>query len=934
MPARDSLVLAGYDDHGEVVIPPLAIERSKNGSFTPIVEREANAVKKLGLRHLLLIVYACLGLIAMGLLGVGALQALERHREVGWLAEMEQASASILEASSLVAQERGLTAMALGNHDQPSPQTLEEIQRLRREGDKRYSQALDITQLMVTRLPKHPAVHSSSHLLEDRALLERDRQFVDQALRTRAPAISVQQWYATVTNYIDTMNEVRRDLYFHGGLMEQQYFGLLKLNECLFIISENVGRERAIVAGALAQDRRLTAEEREILKITRYAVTERLRQLDWLLDNGGEAHLSAAREDIRQELQGRFLKVRATLYAAMDARAPSPIRAEEWFAEATRAIAAVNKMSAVLKASSAKAIATTQQQQRQREIWLALLTLGILVLLAAAACLIFRRFLLPLNRLKAASETIARGDLSHKIDHQTEDELGELARILDHMRIQLQKLLERSEVRYHSIVSNISDAIVTFDSAGKVETFNRAAEQTFGFQEGEVLGNDFQLLIPEASDLRLHLATPHDHAIYEVAGRRKDGTSFPAELSFSWLIQDDVGYCVAIIRDISERQRARMELFDALRRSELILNATEEGILGLDLENRVSFINSAAASMLGWSPEEIRGQVLSSVVFRSGLGDCPFPDRACPYVRNGCSYPWQDCLIVSVQEAPQAHADDTETFWRKDGTAFPVEFLSKPLNNHHGAYIGSVLVFRDLTLRRQNDLLKDQFFVNMSHELRTPLSSIIGFTDDALDGLAGSLTPTQRHFFSNIQNSGQHLLKLINEILDLAKLRSGKNTLVLSDFSLQQVLEQVETTFEPLIAKKGQVIDFPDVRHLPLLRADRGKVYQIFTNLVSNAHKFTPPHGVIKIAATIEHGMMRLNVSDNGMGIPAESLPLIFGEFRAVDMMRKPRNQGTGLGLAITKCLVEMHDGRISLSSEVDRGTTFTFTLPVAKELT
>jgi signal transduction histidine kinase len=218
----------------------------------------------------------------------------------------------------------------------------------------------------------------------------------------------------------------------------------------------------------------------------------------------------------------------------------------------------------------------------------------------------------------------------------------------------------------------------------------------------------------------------------------------------------------------------------------------------------------------------------------------------------------------------------------------------------------------------------------MSHELRTPLNAIIGFAEDAADGLAGELTPRQSRYVSNILNAGRHLLTVINDILDLAKLQSGKATVEARPLPLSEVLDELADTMQPLVARRHQTLEIADTTRLPDVLADRAKLYQVLLNLVSNAHKFTPEGGHIRIEAERQGHHVAVRVIDDGIGIGVDSLPHLFEEFRQVEQYRKPQTPGTGLGLSITKRLVELHGGTISVTSKPGQGSTFEFTLPLA----
>jgi signal transduction histidine kinase len=236
----------------------------------------------------------------------------------------------------------------------------------------------------------------------------------------------------------------------------------------------------------------------------------------------------------------------------------------------------------------------------------------------------------------------------------------------------------------------------------------------------------------------------------------------------------------------------------------------------------------------------------------------------------------------------------------------------------------------DLANRQLHEMdhLKSQFFANMSHELRTPLNSIIGFTEDLRDGLAGPLNERQLRYVSKVIAAGRHLLSLINEVLDLSKLRAGRTQLERRPVHIAQALHDAADTMLPLLQRKGQQVTIDAPPDLPAVHADPGKLHQILLNLVSNAHKFTGWSGRMKLQARRLGEMVQVDVTDDGIGIPEADIPNLFQEFRPIDTQRRPRQQGAGLGLAITRRLVELHGGDVDARSELGRGTTISFTLP------
>jgi signal transduction histidine kinase len=226
---------------------------------------------------------------------------------------------------------------------------------------------------------------------------------------------------------------------------------------------------------------------------------------------------------------------------------------------------------------------------------------------------------------------------------------------------------------------------------------------------------------------------------------------------------------------------------------------------------------------------------------------------------------------------------------------------------------------------------KSEFLAHMSHELRTPLNAIIGFSELMLDEVPGEINEEQRECLNNILRSGQHLLDLINEILDLSKIESGKMKLKLRNIALPRVIESLRSEIAPILIARKQSLEISVEKGLPLVRADKAKVRQVLLNLLSNSTKFTPDGGKLKVEAAREDSWCRVSVIDNGIGIRKEDQEKIFESFRQVDTPLHGNESGTGLGLTIAKQIVEKHGGRIWVESEYGKGSKFSFTLPLAK---
>jgi len=237
-------------------------------------------------------------------------------------------------------------------------------------------------------------------------------------------------------------------------------------------------------------------------------------------------------------------------------------------------------------------------------------------------------------------------------------------------------------------------------------------------------------------------------------------------------------------------------------------------------------------------------------------------------------------------------------------------------------------------LGRLNDQLaqtskaKSEFLANMSHELRTPMNAILGFTEMLLDGLYGDVPAALKEPLTDIQVNGRHLLRLINDVLDLSKIEAGRMELALGEYSVREVVDIVQVSLRSLAAEKGLEFATSVPDDLPVAYGDNRRLTQCLMNLAGNAIKFTK-QGRVEIGVELAGNELIYRVSDTGMGIPKDELENVFAEFRQIDATITREFGGTGLGLSITKRFVEMHDGRIWVESEIGKGCTFFFAVPL-----
>ena len=375
-----------------------------------------------------------------------------------------------------------------------------------------------------------------------------------------------------------------------------------------------------------------------------------------------------------------------------------------------------------------------------------------------------------------------------------------------------------------------------------------------------------------------------------------------------------------------------------------LLDAAPDAILQVDEEGRIVLLNRVTETMFGYSRDELLGQPVEVLIpeqLRKAHGSHRTRYRTQPATRAMGSGLALEGL-------------------RKDGSRFPVEISLSPASSEEGFHVTAIIrdtterkladdrfraaqekytqklaeTNRELELRSREveraDRLKSEFLASMSHELRTPLHTIIGFSELLGEELEGPLNEKQKRFVQHIHNDSMHLLELINDILDLSKIEAGRLELRPEPFDLTAVVAESVLSVRTLADAKMLAIE--TALNVPVaLDADRLRVKQVLVNLLSNAVKFTPDGGQVRIEARIQDGLVTIAVSDTGVGIPIEEHQSIFDKFHQVGATAKGVREGTGLGLAITKRLVEEHGGSIRVESEPNRGSRFTFTIPLQR---
>ncbi|HEX6041557.1 ATP-binding protein [Longimicrobium sp.] len=407
---------------------------------------------------------------------------------------------------------------------------------------------------------------------------------------------------------------------------------------------------------------------------------------------------------------------------------------------------------------------------------------------------------------------------------------------------------------------------------------------------------------------------------------------------------------VGAVQDITAHKRAQEErerLIEAERHAwaqaaraaevtSLVTTHLAEGVCMTDAEGRLTYMNPAAERILGWTQEELHGRILHDAVH---------------YQRpDGRPFPMHECRLGQVLSEARPVMDFVDHWIRKDGSLVPLVTTCAPLLAE-GRVLGAVLSMHDDTARRTGEAererlleaehaaraeaeaanrAKTEFLAVMSHELRTPLNAIGGYTELLEMGIHGVVTDAQRTALERIQLSQRHLLGLINEVLNYAKLETGTVRYDVDNVRVQEMLSSVAGLVEPQArARRLALVIRPAPPELAV-RADGEKLRQILVNLLGNAIKFTDGGGRVEVTCARNGDRVQLAVRDTGIGIPADKLETIFEPFVQVRSDLTRTAEGTGLGLAISRDLARGMDGDLSVESTPGQGSTFTLTLPAA----
>jgi PAS domain S-box-containing protein len=498
------------------------------------------------------------------------------------------------------------------------------------------------------------------------------------------------------------------------------------------------------------------------------------------------------------------------------------------------------------------------------------------------------------------------------------------------------------EAKFRGFLEAAPDAVVIVNARGEIVIINTQTEKLFGHPRSALVGKPVELLVPE----RFRNRHPQHRTSYfgnsrtramgsglELAGLRADGSEFPVEISLSPLDTEEGMLVSAAIRDITERKRAE----DKFRG---LLESAPDAMVIVGKDGRIVLVNAQTEKLFGCTRMELLNKSVETLI----------PERFRPqHPKHRTSY-FLDPNTRAMGSGLELSA------MRADGSEFPVEISLAPLETEEGVLVSAAI--RDITDRRRMEeirrrgqeleestrrteledqnrriqeanRLKSEFVANMSHELRTPLNSVIGFASLMAAGKVGPVSESHKEYLGDILTSSKHLLQLINDVLDLAKVESGKIEIRPEPIEVAKLVAEVRDILRGLAAERHTKVEIAVDPGVTGIELDEAKFKQVLYNYLSNAIKFTPEGGRVTVSVRPEGAhFIRIAVEDSGIGVRREDLHRLFVEFQQLDAGMAKKYAGTGLGLAVTKRIVEAQGGTVEVKSEVGVGSTFSAILP------
>ncbi|MFA5270813.1 MAG: PAS domain S-box protein [Candidatus Omnitrophota bacterium] len=551
----------------------------------------------------------------------------------------------------------------------------------------------------------------------------------------------------------------------------------------------------------------------------------------------------------------------------------------------------------------------------------------------------------PIHRLHKGTEIIGEGNLDYKVGTDARDEIGQLSRAFDQMtdslkkttisvnklnieieqRKQVEDKLKKSESKIRAVLDQTFQFIGIMTVDGTLIEVNKAAIDLIGSDASSYLNKPFwdtpwwthSPQLQEKLRQAVKKAAAGEFMRFEATHKAKDGSLHYIDFSLK-PIKDSSGNVIYMIpegRDITERKAMEEKLSATAKEWEATFNSISDLVSIQDRDSRLVKVNKAYADLFKMAPEELIGRKCYSVVHEANA-----PCLDCPHQNT-----------IKTQKVSRL-----EYFDKRFNVYFEVS--TSPIIGSNNETIGTVHIVKDITERKKvEEALKEaiglkSYFTSMvSHELRTPLTAIKEGISIVMDGSAGQLNDEQKNFLDISKRNVDRLARLINDVLDYQKLESGRYEFHIQENDINKIINEVQDTMISMAKNKGIDIVLNLDKNLPKIKCDKDKIIQVFTNLISNAIKFTEK-GNIAISSVKGDNIVKIIIKDTGIGIKTEDLSKLFTAFEQLEKGNARKTGGTGLGLVISKEIIEKHKGKIWVESEFGKGSEFHIVLPIVEK--
>lgn len=486
-----------------------------------------------------------------------------------------------------------------------------------------------------------------------------------------------------------------------------------------------------------------------------------------------------------------------------------------------------------------------------------------------------------------------------------------------------EKTLASHEARFKALIEKSFDAVVLVDATSQILYASPSVQRVLGYNPDELIGIiGFSIIFEEDRQLTANtlakLALKPGHTVtIEYRVIRKDKSIIWVEATGTNLLFDqEINAVVINFRDITEKKSLEETMLKEKTTDEAMLASIGDGIIATDNTGKITMVNQSACNTLGWKNKELIGKSMTEAI--------PMENA------EGKIAPVNERPIIKVLTLRRKIVTSQIYYYiKKDKTTFPVRFTVTPIEIE-GKIVGTIEVFQDITKEKEIDQMKDEFISLASHELRTPMTAINGLLSMIFHGDYGPINEKLKHPLDNVQISAQRQIHLINDLLNVSRLQTGKIDFTFTDFPLYQSLDEVVKTLMPIAQQKGITLTLQSKEELSV-HADIEWSKHILNNIIGNALKFTDKGGVT-VTYSVDGKLVSIAIADSGSGIDPADREKLFGKFQQLDGQTSGKPPGSGLGLFLSRELAQKMEGDVQLTqSSVGKGSIFVVTLPIAR---